>query len=263
MNKTKIYHQLGYRYKWNMASYKDDHVGDGFILSPRDMEKDTVLALDKKTKKISFFDLQFYEPSSSKKKLNTYEFFPNKSLEDGYSTTSYCENCYKIAEECIVFQFSNNFKYIVIPTLYFTDDYETNINKIDTMFVRPFLEKIKTFNKKNVPVLISIIASDKILKNQIFRENLITYITSLNDISGVYLIPSCKREGKRIADLDYIFYLMQFIYYLKYNDLEVHIGYSDIEGFLFTLANVDSISIGSYENLRNFDINKFTTCKII
>ena len=39
----------------------------------------------------------------------------------------------------------------------------------------------------------------------------------------------------------------------------VNIGYNDIEGILYYIASPDAISMGSYENLRRFEIRRFTT----
>ena len=44
---------------------------------------------------------------------------------------------------------------------------------------------------------------------------------------------------------------------LKRNKLEVHIGYCNTEGLLYSAAMPDSISMGSYENLRMFKISRF------
>jgi len=44
---------------------------------------------------------------------------------------------------------------------------------------------------------------------------------------------------------------------LKENQMEVHIGYTNTEAILYSIAMPDSISIGSYENLRSFGIKRF------
>jgi len=45
------------------------------------------------------------------------------------------------------------------------------------------------------------------------------------------------------------------------NELEVHVGYTNTEGILYSLAFPNSVSFGSYENLRRFGISRFTTQK--
>ena len=50
---------------------------------------------------------------------------------------------------------------------------------------------------------------------------------------------------------------MKFIDKLRENELLVHLGYTDIEGFILSLSDITSISIGAYENTRCFSIEKF------
>ena len=42
MSNITIYHQCGFRYKWNKEINEDFNIGDGFILSPIDMNKETL-----------------------------------------------------------------------------------------------------------------------------------------------------------------------------------------------------------------------------
>ena len=52
---------------------------------------------------------------------------------------------------------------------------------------------------------------------------------------------------------------MSFIKVLRDNNLEVHIGYAGNEGLLYSISDATSLSIGSYENLRSFDISRLMT----
>ena len=58
--KTTIYHQCGFRYNWNFEIYKKNNIGDGFILSPKDMEKEFISKMEDEDISKSFFDSQFY-----------------------------------------------------------------------------------------------------------------------------------------------------------------------------------------------------------
>jgi hypothetical protein len=55
----------------------------------------------------------------------------------------------------------------------------------------------------------------------------------------------------------FIVNILKFINILKYNEMYIHVAYSDIEGLLYSLAGINSISIGTYENLRRFDLANF------
>lgn len=256
MEKVGVYHQCGHNEKWNIESFLYDKVGNGMIISPVNMKKEKIVALEKDVKQNCFFDPQFYLPKSINEKLNAYEFFPN-NISDGYVTVDYDEFAYKSAKLCIDFQMKNGFKYIIIPCVYFED---LTINYLDTqreLYINPFLEELNKINNKK-PVLLSVIIKDIQLKDDDYKYDLLNFITSFSGIDGIYLIPQHKETYKRVRDIEYIYNLMVFIDILRNNSLFVHVGYVDIEGYLLTLAGVNSLSIGAYENVRGFAIDKFS-----
>jgi hypothetical protein len=62
-----IYHQLGWRYQWNLDSIVSDGTADGIIVSPRYMHQKTVVGLPLDLRKRSIFDPQFYVPNSARR----------------------------------------------------------------------------------------------------------------------------------------------------------------------------------------------------
>lgn len=74
---VEIFHQLGFRSQWNFQSLNNDHVGDSVILAPSHMERNEVESLSERIKYISLFDPQFFLPNVQKRKLATYNFFPD------------------------------------------------------------------------------------------------------------------------------------------------------------------------------------------
>ena len=94
-----------------------------------------------------------------------------------------------------------------------------------------------------------------------YTNELLNLITGYIELSGVYLVPLCKKSNKRIKDTEFILNLLKFINILKDNEMYVHVGYSDIEGLIYSIADIDSISIGTYENLRQFDLDNFNERK--
>lgn len=256
MNKLEIYHQCGNNTKWNIESMMEDRIGNGLILSPSDMKKEDIEKLDLQIKEISMFDSQFYLPRSNRAKLKTYEFFPGKCLEEGYNTKDYEEIAYKNAEECVKFQLENEFKNIIIPTVYkeeYTKDY---FEELRNVYVLPFIEKIKELGTDK-KVYLTVIVKDSYLKDETIEKELLSFCTNFQNIDGIYLIPIHKETNKRIKDEEYLFKLMRFIDILRKNDLLVHLGYADIEGFLLSISGITSLSIGTYENTKCFGIDKF------
>lgn len=256
MSKLKIYHQCGNNTIWNIDSFLEDKIGDGLILSPSDMKKQDMEKLDINLKNKSMFDSQFYLPRSNKPKLKTYEFFPGECLENEYNTKDYEEIAYKNAEECIKFQLKNEFENIIIPTVYRENYTPSYLDELKNMYVIPFIEKIKELgiDKK---IYLTLVVKDSYLKDEKIEKELLSFSTNFQNIDGIYLIPIHKETNKRIKDEEYLFKLMRFIDILRKNELLVHLGYTDIEGFLLSIAGINSLSIGTYENTKCFGIDKF------
>jgi hypothetical protein len=250
MKSVLLYHQCGFREVWNFDSFARDGVGEGLIISPINMEAHKVNRLPKSIKQCSFFDPQFYLPKSSHKALNSYEFFPN-NIADGYKTANYDEYASQSARICVDYQVQNDFKYVIIPTVFFDELPNNYIAQLKELYILPFLNAISTIGVKK-PTLLSIIIKDIQLNDSDYRDDLLNLLTSYSEIDGIYLIPYYKTTSKRIKDVDFLLNLMTFIDVLRANDLEVHVGYTDIEAYILTIADVTSITVGSYENLRNF-----------
>lgn len=249
----EIYHQLGHNFKWNLDSLELDQCGDGVILAPRYMKKDTISSLSENLKRSSIFDPQFYLPDSPKGKLETYDFFPDNAA-GGFCTEDYSECAIGGAKSCISFQEENNFKYIVIPTRYYRGTPSDFIQNQENLFVRPFLDQIG--NKYKNPLLLQVILNDLMLKDDDYISDILNWITSL-EIEGVYLIIEANSSSKQIKDADYLLSLFKFIDALKTNNLKVVIGYLNTEAVLLSLADPDIVTMGTYENTRAFKIRTF------
>lgn len=256
MSKLEVYHQCGNNTVWNIDSFTKDNVGNGLILSPSDIKKEDLEKLDSEIKKCSMFDSQFYLPRSNKPKIMTYEFFPSQCIEDEYSTKNYEEVAYENAEKCIKFQLQNQFKNIIIPTVY-AEDYTSNyLEGLKYTYVLPFIEESKKLgiDKK---IFLTMIIKDSYLKDENIEKELLSFATNFQNIDGIYLIPVHKETNKRIKDEEYLFRMMRFIDILRDNDLLVHLGYTDIEALVLSIAGITSLSIGTYENTKCFGIDKF------
>lgn len=255
MNKVKVYHQCGHNDVWNFDIFNNDNIGDGMIFAPKMAKAKKIKTFDSNINKVSFFDPQFYFPRSRIKKFEEFDFFPN-IISDGYSTVSYEELCYESANKCVEFQIEQDYKFIVIPTVVYDETPQEYLNILRSLYIEPFISEINKQNINNKKVLITVVVKDIQILDENFINDMLNLITGYDEIDGVYLVPSFK-GGKRLKDIDYIFNLLRVINILKENDLYVHLAYIDIEGIIFTLANIDSVSIGTYENVRRFNLDNF------
>jgi len=252
----EIYHQLGFRQNWNFDSYNDDRVGDGFILAPSHMERNDVLGLSNEIKNISIFDPQFFLPNTQIRALSSYDFFPDR-VANGFQTNEFGEElCEECAERCVRFQIDSNFNKIIIPTRYLTGMPPSFIEQQNRLFVTPFLNALESASNSK-PVLLQLVLNDNMVKNEDYASDLLNWITSIQGISGVYLITDINPRQKQLKDIEFLLAYLKFIDALRNNDLYVLLGFQNIESILLSIADPNAIAIGSYENLRMFNIRNF------
>ncbi|HEY9256682.1 hypothetical protein, partial [Chitinophaga sp.] len=186
---------------------------------------------------------------------DTYPFFPGNFTPD-FETTDLDDYSNILAEKCINYQLKNNFQYLVIPTRYYDDNPSSYFPQCTNYFVRPFLKNLADRNISKT-TLLSVIVKKIMLTDIEKRNEVLNWITGHRQANGVYLIFENDFKTKQIKDFDYLLNVLKFIRVLKENGLEVHLGYTNTEAFLYSIAMPDSISIGSYENLRSFGIKRF------
>lgn len=254
-----VYHQTGHNYVWNYDSYTNDNAGNGLIFSPVNIPSEKLVKLDKAIKENSFFDPQFYLPKEIKGKLETYKCFP-ANIVNGFQTDDFENLKNDIAKLCIDFQLDNWFKFLLIPTRYFEVIPSDYLNQIKEYFIEPFLNYYLS-NRIQKEIYLTVIVNQDQLLNDERRNILLNFITSIQDISGIYLIFENKYPTKQIKNLDYLFNAMLFIHALKLNNFKVNIGYTNTEGILYSIVGPESITMGSYENLRQFSIQRFINCQ--
>lgn len=258
MNSVNVYHQCGHNEVWNLDIFTHDSVGDGFIFGPRMRNtKAQIINFDNKIKEISFFDPQFYQPRSELDKFTDYDFFPNSVCYDEYSTKDFSEVSHVCAEKCIDFQLDQNFRFITIPTITYNDIPKSYLESLNELYIEPFLVAANKRELNEKKIILTVVVKDSQLLDTEYMDELLNLITSYVEITGIYLVPSFRFSGKRYKDIGVINNLLKFIHMLKLNDMYVHLAYCDIEGLLYSVAGIDSVSIGTYENTRRFDLNNF------
>lgn len=249
----KVYHQTGFRLNWNIDCFQQN-VGDGLIFSPINIDADKLIQLDNSLKETSFLDPQLYLLNEAKGTLDTYPYFPG-NIKPDYSTPDLDNSNQILAQLCIDYQLKNNFEYIVIPTRYYVDNPTTYFLQTGDYFVFPFIDYIRTQGIKK-KILQSVIVKTIMLTDEEKRNETLNWITG-QQIDGVYLIFEDNATGKQIKDFEFLLNALKFIHILKMNGMEVHLGYNNTEAILYSIAMPDSVSIGSYENLRSFGIKRF------
>jgi hypothetical protein len=252
---VKIYHQAGHNTIWNIESLKNDNSGDGIIFSPVHYPKNNMEAVDETIKTRSMFDPQFYVPGSQKAKLQTYEFFP-EVFAKGFSTKDFEIIANKVAAQCLDFQVTNKYESIIIPARYHSEMITDYIEKQKAFTIEPFLSVIAS-DGVNKDIFVTLPITKSMVQDIEYQTQILNWITSYPDIQGVYLLNEIGEVTKQITQYENLISHVNFINELQGSGLKVIIGYCNVESILLSILDPYAVTIGAYENTRNFSIAKF------
>ncbi|MGA0571492.1 hypothetical protein ACO2Q9_12325 [Variovorax sp. VNK109] len=247
----ELLHQVGHNANWNVASFEEDNCGAGLILSPLHQNMGSVEKLDKKTRAVSIFDPQFYLPSSRKPKLLTYPFFP-ESVDGGFQTSTFGSQAKSVAKACVDFQLANGFRSVVIPTRFLDQMYSNYFDRQKQFTVEAFMEAAG-----NHPSCLSVAVTDAMLQDAGFRKKLLNWVTAYPNVDELYLMYQHPRDTKMINDALFLKECSLFFREIVESGLKLIVGYTNVEGLLFSTVGEISLTIGSFENTRIFSIDKF------
>jgi len=252
-------HQMGHNAVWNKESFSKDNIGSGLIYSPVHEACANIDKAESNYKVSSYFDPQFYLPSSQKKKFQSYDFFPNTILgEKGFNTIDFSSVASESAKRCVDFQIKNDFGAIIIPARFYEEMHPQYIEQQNEYTVLPFLNYIikNNFNRDK-KVYLSVPVTSGMLNVNEYKSNILNWITSHPEISGVYFICQNDRALKQVSDAAFLVEYMDTIYSTYQADLDVIVGYTNTESILYTLCGEISLTVGAFENTRIFSLDKF------
>ena len=194
--------------------------------------------------------------------MKQYDFFPNEICDGEYNTQVYNEVSDLSAKRCILFQLKQGYKHIIIPSVVYNETPQNYLYDIRRLYIEPFVKAIKDLKVYNKERLLTVVIKESQLLDLDYINELLNLVTSYEEITGVYLVPYYDESvTKRIKNIETINNLMKFIHVLKENEMYVHLAYSDIEGLIYSVGGIDSISIGTFENLRRFNLRNFDITK--
>jgi hypothetical protein len=251
----KLLHQCGHCTRWNLDSFDADESGDGLIFSPVHEKQTKIAALSAGTRRVSFFDPQYYLPNSQKAKLHSYDFFP-EVIANGFSTVDFSLVALQSAKSCVAFQIDQDFDRIIIPARYYSQMDPDYTNKQEAYTVAPFLKEIGR-QKTKKPVYITLPLTSHMIESAPYRTGILNWVTSFPEISGVYLIPEHERATKQVLSEPYLDEMLKLITEMQEVSLRVTVGYSNTESLLYLLTGDVDVTLGSFENTRMFSIDKF------
>jgi hypothetical protein len=252
-----LYHQVGHNWNWNKDSLVDDKCGDGLVLSPVHQTKTNIEKLSVPLRKVCIFDPQYYLPNSQKQKLHTYNFFP-EALVDGFTSANFAIKALESARLCLQFQINMQFQWLVIPARYFDQLDPDYTERQDSYTVAPFLSAAKELGVSK-PLMLTLPVTSHMLEIVKYRTQLLNWVTSFPEISGVYIFAANDRDTKQPASAEFLLAYLTFLSELRSAGLQVLVGYTNTEALLFTMLDEVALTMGAFENTRIFSIDKFVS----
>lgn len=100
------------------------------------------------------------------------------------------------------------------------------------------------------------------IKNDEYVERLLQAITDMNiEFDGYYIVCDSNPGYKKKVSTDFNYYinLLKVFSTLNKQGFKTIHGYANWDAIVFNaLSNIDNVSIGTFENLRKFNITRFT-----
>lgn len=246
----KILHQLGHNKKWNIDAFFENGIGDGLIHGAFNTKLEKLQNLEKKLLDYSLIDLQYYGKKSSHDlgKFDTYPFHPASSHVEGRTTTDGMTNIYN----GIQFQENIGINKIIIPNYYESRDIDKFVE-----IIKKANEFIGRNKKDGLLYYMTIPLSNSFIHNDDVINLLLTLLTDMNIyFNGYYIVceASPGYKQKVSVDFDYLENVSRFFSVLKKQGFSIIYGYANWDAIIFiSLVDLDYVTIGTYENLRNFN----------
>lgn len=253
----KLTHVLGHNRNWNVDIFNEQELGDYFLLTAFSIGKNLeTKPRYKNISHISMLDLQFYAKKNSlleKGNLHQFEFHPCH-IDPSHQTNVYFINCIK---QAIAYQEQLNFKNIIIPHFY----EETNVNKI-VEIIKEINTFIKNNRKPDTNYFMTLALANELIKDDDKVEQLLFVCTDMEIAFDGYFI-ACeskpKFKQKITVDYDVLYNLARVFKTLKNQEFKTIYAYANFDALiLLAVTDIDYITIGTYENLRNFNLERFT-----
>lgn len=244
----ELYLQMGHGMK-SLAQEMIGLWGKGkVIISPVNFSQNQLVDFATKIQKCGgtvLFDPQMFYPKEGHYKLHSYDYWPN----EGSSITSDSEN-QSINTELLRINNEINSPSIILPG--------KEINEKDFEYAFVWMQKSIDFfrNKSDKKILATLCLFSETVRDSNAIEVLVDRLSEL-DVDGFYIIPHPSNGDYIVSDPLWTIGIMKLITCLKLQRKQVIVGYTNHQGLLYSLSNIDGIASGTYMNTRSFVPSKF------
>ncbi len=255
-------HLVGHNHKWNLDAHFQNGIGEGFVFCAYSFENDIT-----DREKISGYkmsdvidlskiDLQYFGKKESgyllKGNLKSYPFHP-ANFDGDENTSEYMLNAIKAG---VKYQIRLGIQDIIIPNYCENDNIEELLGLVRN--VNKWLEKNK---KSGHRYFMTIPFTNHTIIDSTKVDNILFALTDRTIVfDGFYIVCESKPESKQkvSTDVKYLRNLSRVLSVLKKQDFVTIYAYANWDALLFlSLADIDYITIATYENMRNFNTKRF------
>ena len=246
----KFYLQFGHGMMAHCAELLGENVGEGVILSPRDLtlkQLTDVSFATSSVKKAVLFDPQCYIRDADHKRLTQHAYWKvfKKTATSNIITGS---GAAAIVGPLYAYNLALQTDAVLLPGLMadaVTHDWLTLHRNIVT-------EGSRLINDR--PVFATIALSTDATADESQIEAIVEEASRWN-VSGFYVVAQAAKY--LVEDINWLANLMILTAGLKLLQKQVIVGYSNHQSLCLASANVDTIASGTWLNVRAFDPNKF------
>ena len=252
-----LLHLLGHNRNWAMDAYFQNQIGSGFIFGAFSFPYSSLGGkisgygvsdyID-----VSFFDPQFYaNKQATGGELASYPFHPLHAAQEDKTELGGIDSIFHAVE----FQEDKKFLGVIVPNFYKekVGSLCKNINKINSR-----LAGRKQNNKKyylTIPI-----PYDMMLDEDAIEEILEAVTDKKIVFDGYYLACEGRAEfrSKLCLSVSFMSNLLTILRTLKRHKFEVIYSHANFDALVYyALADIDYITIGTYENLRKFTNDRY------
>lgn len=257
----KILQQVGHNGIWNIDAHYKNEIGDGFVFcaysySEEDL-KEKIFSKHKDIIDKSFLDLQYFGKKESgnidKGNLKAYSFHPAANLGDENQTDIFIANAIK---QGVTFQINLGLKNVIIPHFYENDEPERFIGMVKN--INKWLAKNK---KEGIKYFMTVPIANHTVIDESKIETLLYCLTDMDIVfDGYYIVCEQKPETmqKISVDFKYLKNLTRIFQVLKKQKFITIYAYANFDAIIFlATTDIDYVTIGTFEKLRNFNIKQF------
>lgn len=244
----ELYLQMGHGMQ-SMALELIQSWGNGnIIISPVNIDEAKLASYSKKVSAVGgklFFDPQMFYPKEGHSKLQAYYYWP----EEGVSITSESGHI-AICRELLRINNQIDSTAIILPGI------EMKENEL-TYGLQWMVNSANYFSSKSQkPLFATLCLYPETIRNSDTIEMLVEQLKDV-PVHGFYIIPHPSNGEYIVSDPLWAIGLLKLLTCLKLVKKKVIVGYSNHQGLLYSLANIDGIASGNYMNTRTFIPSKF------